>query len=70
MNEPMNPHAWRQRREDIAREAEQDRPARVLRAERKRHANRTFSPAWELRRMAGPLLKLLWRLESRDGGRP
>lgn len=66
MNE-MNPYAWRQRREDAMREAERNRLARALRAERKTHA---FSPAWELRRVAGLLLKLLWKLESRNGGSP
>ena len=64
MNE-MNPYAWRQRREDLMREAERNRLARAPRVERKTH---TFSPAWELRRMAGLLLKLLWKLQSRNGG--
>ena len=67
MNEMMNPYLWRQRREDAMREAERDRPARTLRADRKKY---TFSPTWELRRMAGLLLKSLRRLESGKGGRP
>ena len=67
MNEMMNPYLWRQRREDTMREAERDRPARTLRADRKKY---TFSPTWELRRMAGLLLKSLRRLESGKGGRP
>jgi hypothetical protein len=66
MNE-MNPYAWRQRREDLMREIERDRSGRALGAERKTH---TFSPAWELRRMAGLLLKLIRRLVSRNGAHP
>jgi len=67
MNE-INPYGWRQHREDMRREAERDRPGRALRAERKRGTDRTVSPAWELQRIAGLLLKVLWRLESRKGG--
>jgi hypothetical protein len=67
MTEMMNPYVWRQRREDTIREAERNRLARGLRAERKRC---TFSLAWELGRIAGLLLKYVRRLESRDGARP
>ena len=63
----MNPYAWRQRREDAMREAERNRPARNLRADRKQ---RTPSLGWELRRMAGLLMKPIRRLVSRDGARP
>jgi hypothetical protein len=70
MNEIMNPCVWRQRREDTMREAERDRLFRALRADRKKSTNRTFSLAWELRRMAGLLLKSFRRLESRKGARP
>jgi hypothetical protein len=67
MNEIMNTYVWRQRREDVMREAERDRLVRTLRAERKK---RTFSLAWELRRMAELLLKSFRRLVSRKGARP
>jgi hypothetical protein len=70
MNEIMNPYVWRQRREDTMREAEQARLVRSLRADRKKRTTRTFSLAWELRRMAGLLLKSFRRLESRKGVRP
>ena len=66
MDEMMNPYVWRQRREDTMREVERNRPARALRADRKK---RTFSLAWELGRMAGLLLKFFRRLESRNGMR-
>jgi hypothetical protein len=67
MNEMMNPYVWRERRADTMREAERNRLARALRADRKK---RTFSLAWELRRMAGLLLKFFRRLESKIGARP
>jgi len=67
MNEMMNPYVWHQRREDTMREVERNRPARALRAERKK---RTFSLVWELWRMAGLLLKFFRGLESRNGARP
>ena len=70
MNEIMNSCVWRQRREDTMREVDRDRLARSLRAEREKRTNRTFSLAWEMRRMAGLLLKFLRKLESRKGARP
>ena len=66
MNE-MNPYVWRQRREDLMREAERGRLARAPRADRKR---RTSVLAWELERLWGLLLKSFRRLGSRKGGRP
>jgi hypothetical protein len=63
MNEIMNPYVWRLRREDTMREAERDRLVRALRADRKKRTTRTFLLAWELRRMAGLLLKSLRRPE-------
>jgi hypothetical protein len=70
MNEIMNPYVWRQRRGDTMRESERDRLVRALRADRKKRIIRTFLLAWELRRMAGLLLKSLRRQESRKGARP
>jgi hypothetical protein len=69
MNEITNSYVWRQRREDRLRETERDRLVRTLRAERKQRANRVFSLAWELRRLAGLLLKTFRRLESKKGAR-
>ena len=66
MNEIMNPYVWRQRREETMQDAERDHPVRTLLTDRKKSTNRTFSLAWELRRMAGLLLKSFRRLESRD----
>ena len=70
MNEIMNPYVWRQRREETMQDAERDRLVRTLRAERKQRANRMFSLAWELRRLAGLLLKTFRRLKSKKGARP
>ena len=70
MNEIMNPYVWRQRREDTMREVERDRLVGALRAERKKRTTRTFLLAWELRRVAGRLLKSSRKQESRKGGRP
>ena len=67
MNEIMNPYVWRQRREDTMREAERDRLVRALRADRKKRTNRTFLLTWELRRMAGLLLKSLQETGGKKG---
>ena len=69
MHEMMNPYVWRQRREGTLREAERNRLARALRADRKRRTNRPFWLRWELGRMAGLVLKFLGRLKSRKGDR-
>jgi hypothetical protein len=51
---------WKQRREEMLREAEQNRLARALRDSRKRRgADRTSSLAWELSRATGRIRKLL-----------
>jgi hypothetical protein len=51
---------WKQRREELMREAHQARLANALRYSRKRHgAGPTSSLVWELRWGAGRLLKLL-----------
>jgi hypothetical protein len=70
MNEITNPYVWRQRREETMQDAERDRLVRALLADRKKRNKRTFSLAWELRRMAGLLLKSFRRLESKDRARP
>jgi hypothetical protein len=69
MYEMMDPQALSQRRGEMLREAEQGRLAGALPTERKRRHDLT--PAWELERVAGRLLKLLRRsreiLMSRQG---
>ena len=49
----------KQRREEVLHDVEHNRLARELRAARKRRASRTSTLAWEMRRSAGRLLKLL-----------
>ena len=51
---------WKQRREEMLREAEQNRLAKALRDPRKRRGpGRTSSLSWELRRATGRIRKLL-----------
>jgi hypothetical protein len=59
----FNPYDWRQRREDMMREARQIRPTKALGEYPERHADHAF--LWELRRMFGLLLKFFSRLKSR-----
>jgi hypothetical protein len=53
-----------QRHEEWLREAELGRQAKALRATGKRRAGRSSALAWELRRHAGVLLKLLRTLRN------
>ena len=56
----MDFEIWKQRREELVREAEQNRLAKALRQSHKRRgSDRTSSPVWELKRIGGRLLKLL-----------
>jgi hypothetical protein len=56
----MDLQVWKQRREEMMHEAEQDRLARVLRGSRKRRGSGwASSVVWELNRSAGRLRKLL-----------
>ena len=58
----MDSHVCKQHREEISREVEQNRLTKALRESRKRCAranDRASSLAWELRRVAGQLLKLV-----------
>jgi hypothetical protein len=51
---------WKQRREEMVREIEQNRLAKALRdSRRRRGAGRVSALAWELKRIVGRLLKLL-----------
>ena len=56
----MDLQIWNQRHEELMHEAQQDRLAKALRDSRKRRGGgRASSLAWELRRGAGRLHKLL-----------
>jgi len=55
----MDFQIWKQRREEMMREAEQNRLARELQAARRKRARRTSALIWELKRHAGRLHKLL-----------
>jgi hypothetical protein len=59
--EMLDPQLPKQLREDMLREAEMNRQTKALRAARKRHsgAGRRSALAWELKRYAGRLSKLL-----------
>ncbi len=67
MREMMDLQIWKQRREEMMREAEQNRLARALRHSRKqRGARRASFLAWELKRIVGRLRKLLRSLRKID----
>ncbi len=67
MYEIMDLQIWKQRREEMLREAEQNRLAKALRDSRKRRGSgRASSLAWELKRIAGRLRKLLRSLRKID----
>jgi hypothetical protein len=56
---------WKQHREELMREVEQNRLAKALRDSRKRRGSgRASSPLWELKRIVGRLLKLLRSLRN------
>jgi hypothetical protein len=61
----MDFETWKQRREEMIREVEQNRLAKELRASRERRGSgRVFAPVWELKRAAGRLLKPLRSLRN------
>ncbi len=65
VREMMDLRIWKQRHEEMIREVEQHRLARALRRSRKqRGASRASSLVWELKRIAGRLLKLLRALRK------
>jgi hypothetical protein len=60
----MDFEIWKQRREEMMREAQQNRLAKASRESRKRCGAGRASPlAWELKRVIGRLLKLLRSLK-------
>ena len=63
----MDFETWKQRREEMIREAERNRLAKELRASRERRGSgRASDLVWEPRRAAGRLLKLLRILRKPD----
>jgi hypothetical protein len=70
MREMMDLQIWKQRRQEMLHEVEQNRLAKALRDSRKkrRGAGRAWTLAWalawELKRLAGHLLKLLRSVRS------
>ncbi len=64
VHEMMDYRIWRQRHEELLREAELSRRAKVLQAARKRGAGRRSTLAWEIKRQAGRLLKFLRTLRK------
>jgi hypothetical protein len=66
VHEMVDPQLMKLRQEKLLHEAETNRPARALRAGRKRRAdtNRVSALAWEVKRIAGRLHKLLRALKD------
>ena len=65
MHEMMDFKLWKQRHEELLREAEINRQASALRATGKRGAGRRSVLGWELKRHAGRFrkrLKTLWNV--------
>jgi hypothetical protein len=64
----MDFQIWRQRREELLREVEMDRRAKLLQATRKpRDGGRRSTLVWEMNRQTGRLLKVL-RKTLRNAG--
>jgi hypothetical protein len=59
MQQMMDFQFAKQRHEELLREAAMNRQVKALRATGRRRAGRSSALAWELRRHAGVLLKLL-----------
>ncbi len=64
VHEMMDYRIWRQRHEELLREAELSRRAKALRAARRRGAGRRSTLAWEIKRQAGRILKSLRTLRK------
>ena len=64
MSQMMDYQLWKQRHEELLREAAMNRQGKALLATGKRRTSRRSALAWELRRHAGVLLKLLRTLRN------
>jgi len=64
VQEMMDYRIWRQRHEELLREAEMNRRAKALRATRKRREGRRSALVWEIKRHAGSFLKFLRALRK------
>ena len=65
MQQMMDYQIWKQRHEELLREAEMNRQGRALLATGKRRAGRRSALAWELQRHPGRFrkrLKTLWNV--------
>ena len=67
MHEMMDFQLWKERREELLREAELGRLAKALRATRKGGAGRRSALVWEMKRYAVGLLKVLRRTSRNTG---
>ena len=67
MHEMMDYQLWKQRREEVMREVELNRLAKALQAACKWGAGRRSALAWEMKRYAGSILKLLRRTVRNAG---
>jgi hypothetical protein len=67
LHEMMDFQGWKQRREEMLREAELSHQAKAFRATRKRRYSRRSALAWEIKRYARRLLKLLRTLRNAGG---
>jgi hypothetical protein len=64
MPEMMDYQSWKERHEEILREAELSRQAKSLRATRRRRAGGRSALVWEIERQAGRLLKFMRTLRN------
>jgi hypothetical protein len=64
MHEMVDFQLWKQRREELLREAELSYQAKALRAARKRRDGRRLALVWEAKRHAGRLVKYLKALRN------
>jgi hypothetical protein len=64
MHDMMRLELAKQRPEELLREAERNRQAKVLRAARNRRDGGRAAPVWEIERHAGRLFKLLRSLRN------
>jgi hypothetical protein len=64
----MDHEQWKQRREEILHEVEQNRVAKALRVSGKQHAGQRWAARWGAGRLVGHFLKLLGHPENRVDG--
>jgi hypothetical protein len=67
MQQMMDYQIWKQRHEELLREAEMNRQVRALLATGKRRAGRRSALAWELKRHAGRFRRRPYGMSARNG---